>query len=135
MPLRACFLKVFANASHFHILLLAAEGVGAEVSGGVLLMPFDSAQGPNQIFTEWQILEVLGGIAVDIGNKTATSEACAERSRSMVGVVEKYLVFAYLGCRLQYFERLEAGFTRVECVVVDAEALKIAVEAFGHGGT
>ena len=79
----------------------------------------------HQIFTEWLILEVLGGVAVDVGNKTATTE--------VVGVVEEHLVFGGLfGGVQQGFEGFEAHITWVKGVVVDAEAVEIAAEAFGH---
>ena len=47
----------------------------------------------------------------------------------MVGVVEEYLVFVYLGCRFQYAERFEVRFAWVKGVEVDAQTVEIAVEA------
>lgn len=71
---------------------------------------------------------MLGGIAVGVGDEAAASE--------MVGVVEEYLVFGGLfGGVKQGFEGFELYLTWVKGVVVDAQALKIAAEAFGHGGT
>jgi hypothetical protein len=74
-----------------------------------------------EVLPKRQVLEVLGGVAVDVGDET--------RGAQMVGMVEEYLVFVGFGRALQHFEGFDAGFSGVESVVVEAHTVEIAFDA------